>query len=65
MWVSPPGVKLLRETLGLLLGEAGHGGSGGERGQVVLAPLCLPVMVLHPDCLLRVLAATSQDLPKR
>lgn len=39
VWVPPPGIKLLRETLGLLLGEAGHGGSGGERGQVDLAPL--------------------------
>ena len=30
VWVSPPGIKLLRETLGLLLGESGHRGSGGE-----------------------------------
>lgn len=63
VWVPPPGIKLLRETLGLLLGEAGRGGSGGERGQVDLAPLCLPVTALHPDRLPRVMATTSPDLP--
>ena len=30
MWVSPPGVKLLRETLGLLLGPAAIGDHFGR-----------------------------------
>ena len=49
-------------TLGLLLGEVARGGSGGERGQVDLAPVCLPVTALHPDRLPRVMATTSHGL---